>query len=182
MKYRRNWVLRSTKIRRCAFVAVTAKVIGYWRWAYRNPDLSWNHGTKNWRRFKVKNPAVHVTGWPITTRGCNSTERWRIKAKINHGWHSWGCQLGVDTAVGFPWSVEFNPSYKCGKKRVGRTVSIEGPSRKTLHQYNSGVPVKFDGTLAPTSLGEEFNVVIVIRMHKKNASDRFKRVGRVHIK
>jgi hypothetical protein len=182
VKYRHNWVFRSTRLGRCAFIAVSANLVGRWRWAYRNPDGSWNHNTKNWLGFSLRDPAVHVTGWPILGAGCDSTERWRIKAQISQGWYSSGCSLEVDISVGFPWSVEANPAYQCTTNRLGHTTSIEGPSRKTLHQWNSGVPVRFEGVLAPADLGLAFSGKVLIRVHKRNASDRWTKPVNVFIK
>ncbi len=173
-KYRKNWVFRSGRLDRCAFIEVTATMVGRWRWAYRNPDGSWNHNTKNWLGFELKNPAVHVTGWPTLGAGCNSTERWRIKADISQGWYQSGCDIDVDVSVGFPWSVEANPSYSCRTDRLGHTTSTEGPSSKTLHQWNTGVPLRFDGVLADRQGGVGFSGDVIVRMHKRNASDRFK--------
>jgi len=173
-KFRKNWVFRSPRLNRCAFIEVTARMEGHWRWAYRNPDGSWNHNTKNWLGFDLKNPAVHVTGWPILGAGCNSTERWKIKANISQGWYQSGCDLDVSVAVGFPWSIEASPSYQCGTKRLGHTTSTEGPSRKTLHQYNTGVPLHFDGVLADRTSGVGFSGDVIVRIHTRNASDRFK--------
>lgn len=182
VRFRKNWVMRSTQLNRCAFIEATATLIGHWRWAYRNPDNSWNHRTKNWQGFKLRNPAIHVTGWPILGAGCNSTERWRIKARIGQGWYSHGCSLDVDVSFGFPWSVEANPSYECGTNRLGHTRSVEGPSRKTLHQWNTGVPIVFDGVLADTSTGVAFAGGINLRVFTSNASAPFKRELLVYIK
>ena len=173
-KYRKNWVFRSPRLDRCAFIEVTATMVGRWRWAYRNPDGSWNHNTKNWLGFDLKNPAIHVTGWPILGAGCDSTARWKIKADISQGWYQSGCDLSVSVGVGFPWSIGANPSYQCGTERVGHTTSTEGPSTKTLHQYNSGVPLHFDGVLADPQHGVGFGGDVIVRIHKRNASDRFK--------
>jgi hypothetical protein len=170
--YRKNWVFRSTKLRRCAFIEVSGLLVGHWRWAYRNPDGSWNHDHKYWEGFALRNPAIHVKGWPILGAGCDSTERRRIKARMSQGWYQSGCDLGVDIAVGVPWSIEFNPSYKCKKGRVGHRTSTEGPSRKTLHQWNSGLVARFDDILGPTNQGVGFSGKVVVRVHKRNASDQ----------
>lgn len=173
VKYRRNWTFRSTKLGRCAFVELTARVEGRWRWAYRNPDgRTWNKDTRNWLGFSLKNPTVHVTGWPTLGAGCDSTKRWKAKAEITQGWYTPSCSLDADVSVGYPWSVSVTPQFECGEKKQGHTTSTEGPSRKTLHQYNSGVPLTFEGTLAPTDSGVGFKSRLIVRIFKKNASDR----------
>lgn len=174
VRYRRNWVFRSGPMQRCAFVEVTARLIGRWRWAYRLPDMTWDHQFKYWLGFRLKNPAVHVIGWRTLGDGCDSTSRWRIKARIEQGWFHSGCALSVDVGVGYPWSVQATPHYRCDTHFVGHRASTEGPSRKALHQWNTGVPLRFDGVIARRSQGVGFSGKVLVRIFKRNASDQFR--------
>ncbi|UMG93369.1 hypothetical protein [Nocardioides sp. TF02-7] len=177
--YRKNWVMRSTKLRKCAFIEVSGKLVTKWRYTYDIPSGDPDPNTKTWR-VKVRNPSIHVTGWPILGAGCDSTSRWRVKATMRQGWFQSSCGISVDIGVGYPWSVQATPHYNCGTNRVGHTVSTEGPSRQTLHQYNSGTPVHFEEEIAPSRTGMYFTGRIIVRVHTGRASDNF--TGKVNVR
>ena len=168
--YVHNWVFRSKKLKRCVFFEAAGNIVGKWRYAY-GPD-SPDKDTLEWENIRLTNPSVKATGWPIRGKGCDSTKRWKMKADLSQGWFQSGCDLDVSVSVGFPWSVSATPEYNCETGRVGHRTSTEGPSRKTLAQYNSGAPIKFAGALAGVRYGGiGFRGVVSVRMHTKNASD-----------
>jgi hypothetical protein len=169
-KYVHNWVFRSTKLHRCAFVEATGKIVGKWEYAYGSGEQ--DKDTLSWTGIRLRDPAVTVKAWPILGAGCDSTQRLRAKADISQGWFQSGCDLDVSVSVGFPWSVSATPELDCGDNRVGHRTSTEGPSRRTLAQYNTGAPLHFEGTLASVRAGGiGFSGVISVRMHTRNASD-----------
>jgi hypothetical protein len=172
--YTRNWVFRSTKLHKCAFIQVSGRITGTHRYAYYAGDGSsgWNTSTLNWSNIHLDNPTVSVQGWPISGAGCDSTKRWALKADISQGWQQSKCSLTVSVGAGFPWSVSASPSYTCGKSRVGHFSSTEGFA-KTVHQYNSGTPLHFSGMLAPTKSSIPFTEDLIVRVHTKSASDLF---------
>jgi len=168
--YIHNWVFRSTKLRRCVFFEVRGSMVGTWEYLY-GPSIG-DKDSLQWTNMRLKNPSISATGWPITKTGCNSTKRWPMKANLSQGWFQSGCDLDVSVAVGFPWSVEASPSYRCGRKRVGHRTSTEGPSRKTLNQFNSGYPIRFANTPASVRAGGvAFSGVITVRAHTASSSD-----------
>jgi len=172
--YLKNWVFRSTKLHRCVFIEVQGSMVGTWEYLYG--DSSSDHDSLYWTKMRLKNPSMSATGWPISGAGCNSTKQWKMKADLSQGWFQSGCDLSVSVAVGFPWSVSASPKYSCGKNRVGHRGSTEGPSKKTLHQFNSGYPIKFSNTPASVRAGGVgFTGVITVRAHTKSSSDAVRR-------
>ncbi|GAA4714855.1 hypothetical protein [Nocardioides conyzicola] len=172
--YVTNFVFRSKKLKRCVFVEAEGNIVGQWRYAY-GPD-SPDKDTLEWKNIRLTNPSVKATGWPIRGKGCDSTKRWNMKADLSQGWFQSGCDLDVSVSVGFPWSVSATPEYSCDSGRVGHRTSTEGPSKKTLAQYNSGAPIHFEGTLAGVRTGGiGFRGVVSVRMHTKRASDLVRR-------
>ena len=168
--YLRNWVFRSTKLHRCVFIEVQGSMVGTWEYLYG--DSSSDHDSLNWTKMRLKNPSISARGWPIKGAGCDSTKRWRMKADLAQGWYQSGCDLSVSVGVGFPWSVSATPSYKCGKNRVGHRNSTEGPSRKTVNQFNTGYPIRISSTPASVRAGGVgFSGVITVRAHTKSSSD-----------
>jgi hypothetical protein len=168
--YLKNWVFRSTKLKRCVFIEVSGSMVGTWEYLYG--DSNSDKDSLYFTKMKLKNPAVHATGWPIRGAGCDSTKRWKMKASLAQGWYQSGCDLKVGVSVGFPWSVSASPSYSCGQNRVGHRTSTEGPSKKTLNQFNSGFPIKFSNTPASARAGGVgFTGVVTVRAYTKNSSD-----------
>jgi hypothetical protein len=173
--YLRNWVFRSTKLKRCVFVEVRGSMVGTWEYLYGDGSNNTDHDSLYWTKMRLKNPTISATGWPIRGAGCDSTKRWKMKADLSQGWHQSGCRLKVSVSnlsVGIPWSVSASPSYSCGKNKVGHRDSTEGPSKKTLNQFNSGFPLKFANTPASRRAGGvAFTGVITVRAHTKSSSD-----------
>ena len=168
--YLKNWVFRSTKLNRCVFIEVQGSMVGTWEYLYG--DSSTDHDSLYWTKMRLKNPSISATGWPISGAGCDSTKRWKMKADLSQGWYQAGCDLSVSVGVGFPWSVSASPTYKCGKNRVGHRTSTEGPSKKTLNQFNTGFPIRFSNTPASVRAGGVgFSGVITVRAHTKHSSD-----------
>jgi hypothetical protein len=168
--YVRNWVFRSTKLKRCVFIEVRGSMVGTWEYLYG--DSSSDKDSLFWTKMRLKNPTISATGWPIRGAGCDSTKRWKMKATLSQGWYQSGCSLKVGVSVGFPWSVSASPSYKCGKNKVGHRSSTEGPAKKTLNQFNSGFPIKFANTPASRRAGGVgFTGVVTVRAYTKNSSD-----------
>jgi hypothetical protein len=170
--YTTNWVFRSTKLNRCVFIEVQGSMVGTWEYLYGDSSSNTDHDSLYWTKMKLKNPSISATGWPILGAGCDSTKRWKMKADLAQGWFQSGCDLSVSVSVGFPWSVSASPKYSCGKNRVGHRSSTEGPSKKTLNQFNTGYPIKFSKTPASVRAGGVgFTGVITVRAHTKNSSD-----------
>ena len=55
---------------------------------------------------------------------------------------------------------------------MGHRSSTEGPSKKTLNQFNSGFPIKFANTPASRRAGGVgFTGVFTVRAYTKSSSD-----------
>jgi hypothetical protein len=170
--YTKNWVFRSTKLKRCVFIEVRGEMTGSWSYLYGDSELNSDHDSLEWSNMRLKDPSISATGWPILGAGCDSTKRWKMQADLSQGWYQSGCDLDVSVSVGFPWSVSASPSYSCGDNKVGHRTSTEGPSRKTLNQFNTGYPISFESVAASVrGGGVGFKGVITVRAHTKRSSD-----------
>lgn len=175
--YVKNWVFRSTKLKRCVFIEVSGSMVGTWQYLYGDHSTNTNRDLLNWTAMRLRNPSIEATGWPIRGAGCDSTKRWPMKANLTQGWYQSTCKLSVSVGVGFPWSVSASPTYKCGSGRVGHRGSTEGPARKTLSQFNTGYPIRYAHTVASVRAGGVgFTGVVTVRAHTKRASDAVRHV------
>ncbi len=173
--YDRNWVFRSTKIHECAFIEISGRITATQRYAYLLDAGGWDPRFFNWSNIKLRDPKIEVTGWPITSTGCDSTSTWSMSAvDMSQTWYDESCGLGISLAAGIPWSISATPTVHCGSYKAAHTSSTEGPGRD-LFQANSGPAyiAAFEGAVTDSS-GIAFDCDITVRVHRSGVgSDLF---------
>jgi len=174
--YLRNWVFRSTEIHECAFIEISGRMTATHRYAYQL-DNGWDPRYFVWTNMKLRDPKIEVTGWPITSTGCDSTARWKMSAvDMTQTWYDESCGLSISLAGGIPWSVSATPTVHCGKyKAAQRGTTEKGGS--DLFQANTGTSyvAAFEDTVTD-STGIAFDCDITIVVHRSGVgSDNFSR-------
>lgn len=96
-----------------------------------------------YKNIKVNNPTARVSA--LAKCGSKKTST-LTKAKVTQRWYETRCQADVKVSIGYPWAVAVEPTFECGRHRVGvRGTTYTGKHTKYT-QYNSGRPLYFTGT------------------------------------
>jgi hypothetical protein len=97
-----------------------------------------------YKNIKLNNPTVRVSA--LAKCGSKKTST-LTKVKIVQRWYESTCKAEVKVSAGYPWAISAEPTFECGRHRVGSRGSTYTGTHKTFTQYNSGRPLTFTGTL-----------------------------------